>query len=369
MIPMNDLARREDLASGALEHKIIEVLKSGAYILGTEVASFEVEFAKFLGVQDVVAVATGTDALTIALRALGVQRADSVAIMANAGGYTMTSLVQIGAAPVYVDCDDSAQMDPASLRKCLSEYKTVKVVVVTHLYGLTANLLQIRAICDEFDVLLLEDCAQSAGAQLGKIRAGSVGDVATFSFYPTKNLGSVGDAGATASSSQLAQKIRRLRQYGWDKRYEVTEPDGVNSRMDEIHAAVLKSRLGGLDASNQRRRDIWESFSKAFSGSDWRLVGANNTSFVAHLAVVIAPEGLANSARAFLRNQGIATDIHYPILDYQQLAWKGLGRGNCPVAETLVPRCFSIPLFPELTDDEVDDISGALRFLATELIR
>jgi dTDP-4-amino-4,6-dideoxygalactose transaminase len=368
VIPINDLSRAEDVHGEKLHSQLLDVVQSGSYILGAKVTELELGLATYLGCKHVIAVASGTDALVLALRALGVSTGDSVATTANAGGYTTTALTQIGASPVFVDCLDSGQMSVQDLRRVLESGYSLKAVVLTHLFGLTGPLSEVRVLCDEFGVLLVEDCAQSTGATIDGVRTGSVGDVSTFSFYPTKNLGALGDGGAVATSSpEIATRARKLRQYGWSSRYQVGLSFGTNSRMDEIQATVLLHRLPELDEMNRLRRSIWETYSGALEGSRWRLIGRNEETFVAHLAVLVAPQGLRDESRDFLERNGVSTGIHYPILDYLQPAWESSYAGSCPVAEDLVERIFTIPLFPQLTSSEIEHISRQLVRMVSEV--
>lgn len=369
MIPLNDLKRAIAVDSASDISRVMEkVLQSGSYILGHEVKSFEREFASYLGVKSVSSVASGTDALIIALRSLGVAAGSKVLVVPNAGGYTTTALIAIGATPVFVDCDDLGRMEQESLKRKLLETPEAACVVATHLYGLDSNIQGTLEICKSFGVSLIEDCAQSAGASVGGRKLGSFGDVATFSFYPTKNLGAVGDAGAIATNADdLARQHLELRQYGWSERYEVKTAYGQNSRMDELQAAVLRYRLPLLDGQNYRRRDIWEAYATAVEGSSWRIIGFNADRFVAHLGVLVCPNGLRDLAANFLQRQGISTSVHYPILDYRQPGWNGLTTGDCPNAEDLNRRILTIPLFPELTNEEVNAIAGALSEMSKEL--
>lgn len=368
MIPLNDLSRALDIHEREFHSKILNVVGSGSYILGSRVAEFETAFSAYIGQSHVLAVASGTDAIEIGLRSIGVVSGDIVATTPNAGGYVSKALLQIGAKGLFIDCLESGQMDPENLSKTLESTPGVKAVFTTHLFGMVGHLPEIRSICDGFRVPLLEDCAQSAGATINGVRAGSFGDVATFSFYPTKNLGALGDCGALGTSSdEVARRIQRLRQYGWSDRYKVEMLSGTNSRMDEIQAAILISRLPNLDHLNQVRRSIWSQYSNALEGSRWRMIGSNDPSFVGHLAVVVAPEGLRDKSRGFLESCGVSTSIHYPILDYHQPAWSELLSGYCPVAERLAEQIFSIPLFPMLTQDEVKQISDALVRMSLEV--
>jgi dTDP-3-amino-2,3,6-trideoxy-4-keto-D-glucose/dTDP-3-amino-3,4,6-trideoxy-alpha-D-glucose/dTDP-2,6-dideoxy-D-kanosamine transaminase len=365
VIPLNDLAREVEGSSGLqLSEAIFHVAKSGSYILGKEVASFEREFGDYLGVSNVTAVSSGTDALVIALRSLGVIRGSQVALTPNAGGYTSTALMEIGAEPVFVDCDDSGRMNPESLEVTLEGNRNILCVVVTHLYGLDSNIVEVQEICKTARIALLEDCAQSTGAEVGKKKLGTFGDVSTFSFYPTKNLGGIGDGGAIATNSDRLSGLHKgLRQYGWGARYEVSIPFGKNSRMDELQAAVLRLRLPFLDQNNERRRSIWTSYSESLRNSSWRIVGEQGANFVGHLAVLVAPLGKRDAGFDFLTSNGIGCAVHYPVLDYEQPGWRNLFHGFCPTAENLVQRILTIPLFPQMTDAEVEKVSKALGHL------
>lgn len=368
MIPINDLARAEDVRGEQLHSQLLDVVTSGSYILGAKVSEFEAQFASYLGSKHAIAVASGTDAIVIALRALDVTAGDWVATTANAGGYTATALAQIGAKPVFIDCLDFGQMDPAKLGLALATVPKIKAVVITHLFGLTGPLADVRKLCDEFSVMLVEDCAQSTGASVAGVKTGAVGDVSTFSFYPTKNLGALGDGGAVATSSpEIAARVKKLRQYGWSNRYEVDLAQGTNSRMDELQATVLLHRLPHLDEMNGIRRKIWTRYLKALRGSPWTLTGASDESFVAHLGVLVCPKGLREEAQSFLESNEVSTGIHYPILDYQQPAWREKFSGVCHVAEDLVTRILTIPLFPQLIESEIEHISSVLARMVIEV--
>lgn len=369
MIPLNDLKRSVTGNSAAqIREKAAQVAMSGSYILGDEVQNFEMEFADYLGVGFVTSVGSGTDALLIALRSLGVVRGSRVLVTPNAGGYTTSALIEIGAKPVFVDCDELGRINIESLCRNLNNTPQAACVVVTHLYGLNSNIQEALEISKAKGLKVLEDCAQSAGGRIGVKNLGTFGDAATFSFYPTKNLGGLGDSGVIAtSSSELAKAQRALRQYGWSARYQVDVPFGRNSRMDELQAGVLRLRLPELDALNLRRKQVWLAYDSALTGSRWKIIGAKSSDFVAHLGVILAPSNLRDLARKYLESKGIATSVHYPILDYKQPGWSEFLAGFCPVAEQLVQNIFSIPLFPELTDEEVEVIASSLKEMTLEL--
>ncbi len=366
MIPLNDLSRSDDITDGSLLQSLEDVLLSGNYILGPFTALLEESLAEYLGVGDVCAVASGTDALAISLRALNLRPGSLVATTPNSGGYATTAIRQIGHRPIYVDCQQNGGMSPTSLRKILASSNEVSAVIVTHLYGLTSSVKEIAEICDAFQLPMVEDCAQSLGAKFAGKFAGSYGTLATFSFYPTKNLGALGDAGAIGSTNpELSARIRSLRQYGWSTRYVTDLEGGTNSRIDEFQASVLLKRLPNLQFANEKRRAIWKRYRDALK-SPWEIIGSDDEAFVAHLAVVICPEGERDNAAHYLKSEKIATSIHYPILDYRQNAWVQRELADCPTAESLTSRILTIPLFPELSEMEIQQICTALTKLSRQ---
>ncbi len=356
-VPVNDLSRAIAAQRNELDAAVAEVLDSGWVVLGPHVAAFEQELARFLGVHHAVSVANGTDALTIGLMALGCRPGDHVATVANAGGYATTAIRNVGAVPVYVDVDPAtALMTPATLESALGT--GIKVVVVTHLFGAMADVAELVEACHQRGIAVLEDCAQIIGAQRDGRRAGSVGDVAAFSFYPTKNLGALGDGGAVCTNdSELAEGMRSLRQYGWEGKYRIARVGGQNSRLDEMQAAILRRRLPLLDAANERRRAIHALYAEAVG--DDRIFGSNDDSFVAHLAVLDLPD--RDAARVDLEEAGIGSDVHYPMPDHRQpVDAPFLVADTLEVTERLSERIVTVPCFAELKDDEVDRVREVL---------
>ena len=344
-----------DLA-GALER----VLASKSFVLGQEVAHFESEFAAHVGVSHCISVANGTDALELALRAVGVGAGDQVVCVANAGFYSTTAIHLAGASPCYVDVDDSTlTMCPRSLVPALE--KRPKAVIVTHLYGQLAEIERIAPMCRERGTALIEDCAQAHGALRAGKRAGSFADAACFSFYPTKNLGALGDGGAVVTADErLAGRVRALRQYGWSQKYQVTEFGGRNSRLDELQAAVLREKLPHLDRQNVQRRAIARRYNQAFAGLPVRLPPSEGEDYVAHLYVVRTAQ--RQGLRAHLFERGVATDVHYPIADTRQPAWQGRRTAEpLPVTESACDSVVSLPCFPGMTDDQVAHVIRALQ--------
>jgi dTDP-4-amino-4,6-dideoxygalactose transaminase len=335
------------------------VLDSNWYVLGEEVAGFESEFSKYIGVDHCISVANGSDALELALRALNVKPGDKVITVANAGFYSSGAIHLLGASPVYVD------VDPETLTLCpkaLADAMLCKpaAVIVTHLYGQLAEIEELVRIAKFYDVPVIEDCAQAHGAMRGKKRAGSFADIGCYSFYPTKNLGALGDGGALVTNDQkLASRVQSLRQYGWAKKYEVAISGGRNSRLDEIQAAVLREKLPHLDHWNQQRRSIAARYNDAFSTLNIKLPIMRGEEYVAHL-YVIRTEDRARLT-GFLKEQNIGTDIHYPIPDHQQPGYKVEGvKPVLPETELCCNTVMSLPCFPGLTEEEVQRVINAV---------
>ena len=361
MIPINDLSRGI-AQSDKVSETLIRVLKSGHWIHGPEHALFESEFAQFLNVNHLLGVASGTDAIEIALRAVGCSSGSKIISVANAGGYTSVAAASIGCEVIYCDVDNERHvMDPMALAPLLS--KEISAVVVTHLYGNIAPVSTIKVMCDSLGIAVIEDCAQAVGGYCDGQHVGSVGDIGAFSFYPTKNLGGIGDGGALSTNNEkLAAIITSLRQYGWNPKYQIRLPGGRNSRLDEIQAATLRIGLKEVIALTQRRNKIVEQYSKSLNSSTIKMVTSHNVGGAAHLAVLFLPLNVdRNEFRRTLWEAGVQTDIHYPILDTTQL---GLGRGRepnlLPISESTAAKIVSIPLFPQLTDSEVELICTSL---------
>ncbi|WP_101758430.1 DegT/DnrJ/EryC1/StrS aminotransferase family protein [Oceanicoccus sp. KOV_DT_Chl] len=332
---------------------IDRVIKSNWYVLGKEVSSFEAEFAKYCGVEFCTGVANGTDALEIGLRSLGVGPNDTVVLSANSGFYGSTAVLRCGATPRYVDVDPvTLTISPASLGDVLID--SPKAIIVTHLYGQMAQVEAIVRLADRYNIPVIEDCAQAHGAEISSNKAGSFGAIGCFSFYPTKNLGALGDGGAiVCKDKNLFDSIMQLRQYGWSKKYTVAIEGGGNSRLDEIQASVLRCKLRYLDDSNLIRRDIAKRYSAAFSSIPVTCPAVLDSSYVAHLYVLQTEQ--RDELREFLLSKGIGVDIHYPIPDHQQPIFDGRYSGcNLPITEMLSRCILSLPCFPGLSLQDVD---------------
>lgn len=355
MLLINDLDRHGRQIDDLVRKAIDQVLSTGSYILGRQCSAFESEFAAYCQADHCVAVANGTDALEIALRCLGVERGSRVATVANAGFYTSTALAPLGAEPVFVDTDPIDHlMDVQQLAAVLDQSK-VDCIVVTHLYGLMHDMRAIAALAAARGIPVLEDCAQAHGATRGGRRAGSFGQAAVFSFYPTKNLGAIGDGGAIVTSdATVAERARRLRQYGWGLKYRVTSEGGRNSRLDEIQAAVLRAKLPHLPEWNRRRRDIARRYSTEIKSPRVKAAPVRGEEYVAHLYVVRCDD--RDGLRKHLAEAGIASDIHYPVPDHCQPVLAGRDWPRLPVTEQGSREILTVPCFPELTDAEVEHV-------------
>jgi aminotransferase EvaB len=353
---INDLSRHIELIAPALEQAVARVISSGWFVLGSEVNAFEAEFASYCGSEHCISLANGTDALELALRALNLGHGSNVLTVANAGMYSTAAILAAGAIPVYVDVKpDTYLMDTAHVARILSD-KKVDAIVITHLYGLMADVQLVVDLAKRKGIPVIEDCAQSHGAVLNGRKAGSFGDIGCFSFYPTKNLGALGDGGAVVTNRlDLAGRVRQLRQYGWESKYRATLQGGRNSRLDEIQAAVLRVMLPMLDSWNARRRDIATRYSVGICHSKIEAPAVHGKEYVAHLYVVkvLGREYL----KQYLAASGIPTDVHYPIPDYLQPACAHLFAGVCKsVTEQQCTEVLTLPCFPEMTDEEVDTI-------------
>lgn len=359
-VPLNDLSRIGADTAANILRSIADVIDRGAFLKGPFTAELEQRLSHRLSGRPVLGVANGTDALYLALRAIGVSRGHRVATVANAGGYASGAALNIGAQPVFVDVDSrTAQMSSESLAQVLTDQPDVAAVVLTHLYGMTGDVHEIAALCSSHGVALVEDCAQSMGAVVGGRPAGTFGQVATTSFYPTKNLGAYGDGGAVISSTPaLHELVTQLAQYGWGSRYEVVVPGGINSRIDEMQSAVLLEVETALDTHNERRRSIVARYAAALTGSRY-MIGEHSERFVGHLAVMVTEDRVADASA--LNAAGVGTGVHYPILDHRQQGWAGLvPHAQLPSTEWLVERILTVPCFPTMTDAEVEQVASAI---------
>jgi dTDP-4-amino-4,6-dideoxygalactose transaminase len=344
-----------------IEAAVLAVMRGNRYILGSEVAALESEFASFIGTAFAIGVANGTDAIELALRALDIGPGDEVITVSHTAVATVAAIEACGATPVLVDVDPTYfTLDPDQLPDVLS-FRT-KAVIAVHLYGQPADLDLIGRFCAENDLALIEDASQAHGARWKDRRVGSIGCIGCFSCYPTKNLGAIGDAGLiTTSDPALAEKLKMLREYGWRERY-VSELPGLNTRLDEMQAAILRIKLRHLDADNFRRRQIAGHYTKQLTGLSLGLPAVrDNVEHVYHLYV-------ARSARraeltAHLKSRDIYAGVHYPIPVHLQPAYKGRVRTakSMVVSEGLAAEVISLPIYPELSRESADHVIAALK--------
>lgn len=339
------------------------VLFGGRYILGNAVESFENGFAEYLGVNHCIGVGNGTDAITLALQGLGIGNGDEVITVSHTAVATVAAIETAGAAAVLADVDPVSRcMDAGKIRGLITP-KT-KAILPVHLYGQPAAIAEIQSIARENHLYLIEDCAQAHGAEVAGKKVGSFGDAACFSFYPTKNLGALGDGGAVVTQNpELAARVRQLREYGWKQRY-ISDFAGVNSRLDELQAAVLLVKLRHLDEDNQKRINLAAQYCHQLDGLGLVLPQLTpRTKHVMHLFVIELNE--RDRIKSALENAGIGTAIHYPQAVHQQPAYfKRLpGCESLPQTEKLVEQILSLPMYPELTEGEVDYGCDQLRQL------
>lgn len=357
MILANDFKREDTYIGPAIRRAINRVLSSGWYVLGKEVDAFEHAFADFNEVEHAIGVASGTDALSVSLAALGIGPGDEVITSAMTAFPTVTGIARVGAIPIAVDVSpQTGLINPDCIRAAIS--KKTKAIIPVHLYGKMCDMPAIMAIAAEHGLKIIEDCAQSVGATFDGRLAGSWGDAAAFSFYPTKNLGAYGDGGAVVTNNDVvASKAKQLRDYGQDKKFSHLEP-GFNSRLDEVQAAVLNEKLDYLSAWNQRRRKIAKRYDELLENVTVLHEG-NHKEHAFHLYVVSVKN--RDKILHSMRDLGVQCQVHYPKSinlqpGYQKIAPKNAP--DCPVAESLTQTVISLPIFPYLTDAEVDTVIG-----------
>ena len=360
-IPLVDLKAAYHRLQAEIDAAVARVLAGGWYILGPEVRAFESEFAAYLGVEHAVGVASGTDAVLLALRALGVGPGDEVITVAHTAVATVTAIELCGATPRLVDIDPvTYTLDPTHLAAAITP--RTRAIVPVHLYGAPADLDAILAVARAHGLLVVEDCAQAHGARTRGRAVGTLGDAAAFSFYPTKNLGALGDGGAVATNRpEVAERLRLLRQYGWRERY-VSDVAGTNSRLDELQAAILRVRLGHLEAENEARRRLAARYDAALAGLPIALPAARPADCpVYHLYVIRA--AARDALAEHLRARGIGTGVHYPVPVHRQPAYAhlGYGPGSLPATEAAAAEVLSLPMYPDLTEGAVDTVAAAIR--------
>ena len=358
MVNFNGIERQIRFEKSDLEKIFEGVLNSGQFINGDNVRLFEVDFAKFLGVEEVISTGSGTSSLEIVSRFLAKLGYKKIATAANAGGYASLAAFAANMDVILIDCDiESGLVTKEKLDKVFSQ-SPFDVLVYTHLYGNCENMSEIVEFCEQNRVTLVEDCAQSIGLKSDLGITGSIGDYSCFSFYPTKNLGALGDGGAiVAKSQENSAKLRMLKQYGWNQKYSIEESNGTNSRMDEIQAAILRYRLPLLNDWNLKRLSILNSYISSMHESWGRFLNFNAS--VAHLAV-FSSKNLEATTTA-LKLSGIEIGRYYPVSDNNQKAWRDyFYTQKVPNSEYLCARAISLPCHPFLTELEIKHVCEIL---------
>lgn len=377
MIPLMDVRRQYETISHELLPVVEHVLASGNYIMGKDVEKFESEFATFLGINYGIAVGNGTDALVIALRALGIQPGDEVITTAMSFFATSEAISRVGAVPVFADCSrEYFTLMPKDVEAKITQ-KT-KAIIPVHLYGQCADMTALKNLADKYHLYIVEDAAQAAGASYKEKKAGTYGDISCFSFFPTKNLGCAGDGGIIVTNSEdLAKKCRAYRVHGSGEEGKFTFENqntvrvnedfgsnlpkyfnyiiGYNSRMDTIQAAILRVKLRYLEQWNKQRNEIAKRYSEKISNPNilCPICGENNY-HIYYVYVVCTEDSI--TFRKYMHDNGIATGIYFPVPLHLQTVYRYLGYkpGDMPNAEFISKHSVAIPIFPELTKEEQD---------------
>lgn len=335
------------------------VVDSGCYVLGPEVKSFESAFADYIGVRHAVGVGNGMEAIQISLMALGIGPGDEVITTPLSAVATVLAITAMGAMPVFVDIDEFYHIDADKIERNITT-KT-KAIIPVHLYGQMTDMGKIMAMAKERSIEVIEDCAQAHGAKQNNRKAGSVGRLGCFSFYPTKNLGGIGDGGMiTTNDDILAKKCRMLRNYGQKNRYK-HEMKGMNSRLDELQAAILSEKLKWLDDNNRKRQDIANIYMKELNGIEGLELPKirSSSEHVFHLFVIATEK--RDSLMEHLKSIGIDSLVHYPIPIHEQACMSDLSKQKLPIVEEKTKKILSLPIHPYLTNREVDYVCTEIK--------
>lgn len=359
-MPLVDLVAQYHSIQHEIDAVVHNVLEGGSFILGSNVVSLEEEIADYLGVRHAVGVASGTDALVLALRAFGIGPGDEVIVPVHSFFATAEAVSQVGATPSFVDSDSRTYcIDGAQLEESITS--RTKGIIPVHLYGHPADMEPIQEIARRRGLKVIEDNAQALGAEYKGRKTGSLGDAGCLSFFPSKNLGGYGDGGMVVTDDLIvAEKVRKLRTHGWGKKY-YPEMIGYNSRLDEIQAAVLRVKLRHLDVWNQRRREIASRYDRVLADSGVETpLEASYARHVYHLYVIRVPH--RESVQEYLSSLGIASGVYYPwplhlLAPYQDLGYRP---GTFPGAERASKENLAIPLYPEMTDEQIKAIVGGV---------
>ena len=361
-IPAFDLTQQYRLIGEEVGAKTLEVLASGHYINGSTVERFEQQFASYIGVTDCIGCNSGTDALYLALRALGIGVGDEVITTPFTFISTAGMISAVGATPVFVDVDPQTfNLDLGKIEEAITP--RTKAIIPVHLFGQPVDMTRLMAIAQSHHLWVIEDAAQAAGADWAGAKVGSLGHIGCFSFYPTKNLGACGDAGAiTTNDGAIAARIKMLRNHGQQQRYR-SEAVGINSRLDALQAAVLSIKLNYLEGWNAQRRAIAERYDQFLNHLFGITVPPALAGHVWHQYTIQVEGGKRDDLRQKLQDQGIGSMIYYPVPLHLQPVYKYLGylAGQLPVTERLAQEVLSLPMFPELSQEQQEQILYALK--------
>jgi dTDP-4-amino-4,6-dideoxygalactose transaminase len=354
-VPFGAPGLREDTSD--VQAAVARVLASGWYVLGPEVEAFEAEFAAVCGARHAVGVGTGTDALSLILRGLGIGAGDEVITTPISAAYTALAIAAAGACPIFADVDPQRlTIDPAAVERCVTP--RTRAILPVHLYGQAADMRPIERIAERHHLAVVEDCCQAHGATADGRPVGTIGAAGAFSFYPTKNLGALGDAGAVITADrELAERIKRLRNGGQTDRYHHVDL-GVNSRLDELQAAILRARLPYLPDWTARRRALAAAYRSQLHDAPVRLLPELDSGHVYHLFVVLSDE--RPRLQRHMMEAGIDCVIHYPVPIPDQPAFAGAAPAICPQARIVCKQVLSLPMYPGLSDDELRTVAGAV---------
>lgn len=343
-----------------IDNKIKKVLNSNSYILANEVEKFEKNFSKYLEIKFSVGVSNGTDALILALQAINIKKGDQVITTSHTAFATIAAIVDVGAIPVFIDInEDDFTIDTSKIEKKIT--KKTKAIIAVHIYGNPVNIKELIRIKKKYNIFLIEDCAQAHGAEYDKIKVGNFGDFACFSFYPTKNLSTFGDAGIISTSHKhMYQKLKLLREYGWIKK-NLSLCKGSNKRLDELHAGILNVKLTFLEKFNNNRISIAKSYLAKIKSNKIILPKVDQVKkHVYHLFVIRIKNKKRNDFLNYLKKNKIFAGIHYPIPNHKQKPFLKYSTTDLPVTERIAKDIVSLPIYPLLSRKDVNKIISVI---------
>jgi dTDP-4-amino-4,6-dideoxygalactose transaminase len=355
---MVDLRGQYEKLKPEIDTAILRVLSETNFILGPNLQAFEQEVAEYLGVRHAIGCASGTDALHLALLAAGIEPGDEVITTAFTFIATAEAICHVGAIPIFVDIfPDSFNIDPYKIATAVTE-KT-RAIIPVHLFGQPADLDEIRAIASQYNLLIIEDCAQSFGSRYHERMTGSIGDAGAFSFFPSKNLGCFGDGGlVTTNDDEIANRVKKFRHHGSSQQYH-HDVIGYNSRLDELQAVVLRIKLNHINEYNQNRLRVAQTYNRLLAGAELELpIIPDDRSHVFHQYTLLSDD--RDRLQSLLRSQQIASAVYYPVPLHRQQAFADIESVSLPVADETSQHCLSLPIFPEMTEEQVRTVCQTL---------